>query len=113
MAILSFAITKDAFLKGSKTVTRRDWSDAHFKMWVRLWETDRLVHDAWDNIPRAGGKKIGRLQLTRKPYKEKLVDMPRADLKAEGGICSTVDEFCEIIGKSPKDYVTVIRFKKL
>jgi hypothetical protein len=39
--------------------------------------------------------------------------MPSADLKAEGGICSTLDEFCALTGKSPKDYVTVIRFQKL
>ena len=113
MAILSFAITTEAFLEGKKTVTRRDWSDAHFKMWVRLWESERLVHDAWDNSPRAGGKKIGRLRLTHKPYKEKLAKMPPADLKAEGDICSSLEEFCSIIGKSPRDYVTVIRFEKL
>lgn len=113
MAILSFSITKDEFLKGQKTVTRRDWSDTHFKMWVRMWETNRLVHDAWDNSPRAGGKPIGRLRLTAKPYREKLLHMPPADLRAEGGICSTLDEFCALIGKSPKDYVTVIRFRKL
>lgn len=113
MAILSFSITKQAFLAGRKTVTRRSWSDTHFKMWVRLWESDRLIHDAWDNSPRAGGKRIGRIQLTAKPYKERLLNMPPRDLRAEGGICSTLDEFCRIIGKSPKEYVTVIRFKKL
>lgn len=113
MAILSFAITKDEFLTGKKTVTRRDWSDTHFKMWVGMWEANRLVHDAWDNTPRAGGKRIGRLRLTAKPYREKLINMPSTDLKAEGGMCSTLDEFCALIGKSPRDYVTVIRFQKL
>jgi hypothetical protein len=71
------------------------------------------VHDAWDNSPRAGGKKIGRFELTHKPYKERLADMPPSDLQAEGGICASLDEFCEIIGRSPNDYVAVIRFRKL
>jgi hypothetical protein len=113
VAILSFALTTQEFLRGNKTVTRRSWSDSHFEMWLRLWETNRLVHDAWDNSPRAGGKKIGRLELTHKPYKERLADMPPSDLEAEGGICASLDEFCEIIGRSPNDYVAVIRFRKL
>ena len=113
MAILSFTITKSEFLEGKKTVTRRDWSESHFQMWVRMWEQKRLVHDAWDNSPRAGGKKIGRLRLTAKPYKERLMHMPKRDLIAEGAVCSTLEEFCALIGKSPRDYVTVIRFAKL
>ena len=113
MAILSFALTKREFLSGKKTVTRRAWSDRQFQVWVNMWEADRRVHDAWDNIPRAGGRKIGRLVLTAKPYRERLGRMPEADLRAEGGMCSTVEEFCALIGKSPKDYVTVIRFKRI
>ena len=113
MAILSFTLTKEEFLSGKKTVTRRAWSDEHFRMWVNMWQTQRLVHDAWDNIPRAGGKKIGRLILTAKPYRERLARMPESDLLAEGGMCSTLDEFCALIGKLPNDYVTVIRFQKL
>ena len=113
MAILSFALTKDEFLAGKKTVTRRGWSDDHFKMWVRFWEAGRHVHDAWDNNPRAGGKKIGELILTTRPYKERLDKMPLSDLEAEGGMCSTLDEFYALIRKSPREYVTVVRFYKL
>jgi predicted transcriptional regulator len=113
MAIISFSLTKDEFLAGKKTVTRRDWSDAHFEMWLRLWDAGRHVHDAWDKIPRAGGKKIGELVLTTRPYRERLDKMPLSDLKAEGGMCSTLDEFCRLIQKSPQDYVTVVRFHKL
>ena len=82
-------------------------------MWVRMWESNRRVHDAWDNNPRAGGKKIGRLVLTAKPYRERLGRMRKADLYAEGGMCSTLEEFCALIGKAPRDYVTVIKFQKL
>ena len=113
MAILSFALTKREFLSGLKTVTRRAWSDHQFRMWVNMWESDRRVHDAWDNNPRAGGKRIGRLALTAKPYRERLGQMSEADLRAEGGMCSSLEEFCALIGKSPNDYVTVIRFEKL
>lgn len=113
MAILSFSMTKDEFLQGNKTVTRRSWGDRHFNMWIRLWETERHVHDAWDNIPRAGGRKIGEFRLTARPYREKLKNMPPADLVAEGGMCSSLDEFYELIGRTPEDYVTVVRFEKI
>lgn len=113
MAILSFGITKDEFLSGNKTVTRRDWAESHFRMWVQMWENDRHIHDAYDNVPRAGGTKIGEFRLTQRPYIEKLSDMPMDDLMDEGGMCSTLDEFYKLIGKSPQDYVTVLRFEKV
>jgi len=113
MAILSFSLTKEEFLSGKKTVTRRDWADSYHDMWVRMWETERLVHDAYDNIPRAGGKKIGQVMLIHKPYKEKLSEMPLEDLDAEGGMCSSREEFYSLIGKSPEDIVSVIRFRRV
>jgi hypothetical protein len=113
MAILSFALTKGEFLSGKKTVTRRDWSESHYQTWVRMWDTDRRIHDAYDNIPRAGGSKIGELRLTQRPYRERLSDMPVEDLIAEGGMCSTLAEFYKLIGKSPREYVTVIRFERI
>ena len=113
MAILSFSMTKNEFLKGNKTVTRRNWSDRHFRMWINLWEKSRYIHDAWDNIPIAGGSKIGEFRLTAKPYRERLADMPVEDLAAEGGMCSTLDDFYQLIGMSETDIVTAIRFEKL
>jgi hypothetical protein len=113
MAILSFALTAEEFTSGRKSVTRRDWSDRHLSMWQGLWDTGRLLHQAWDNIPIAGGKPIGELVLTARPYREKLGDMPRADLIAEGGMCSTLQDFCQLIRKSPDDVVAVIRFERV
>lgn len=113
MAILSFSMTKQEFLSGNKTVTRRTWADSYHEMWERMWETNRLVHDAYDNIPRAGGRKIGQFELINKPYREKLSDMPVDDLIAEGGMCSSIEEFIEFIGKNPNDTVSVIRFIKV
>ncbi len=113
MAILSFSKTKEQFIAGEKTVTRRSWADSHFEMWVRLWDSKRLVHDAYDNIPRAGGRKIGKFRLTTRPYKERLADMPKTDLIAEGGICSSLEQFYELIGASSDDFVAVIRFARI
>lgn len=113
MAILSFSLTTEEFLIGKKTVTRRDWADSYHEMWIRMWETNRLIHDAYDNIPRVGGTKIGQIKLIDKPYKEKLSDMPFEDLEAEGGMCSSLEEFYELIGKSPEDTVSVIRFQRI
>lgn len=113
MAIISFSITKEEFLSGKKTVTRRDWAESHFEMWVRMWDTNRRVHDAYDTIPRAGGSKIGEFRLTDRPYMEKLADMPVTDLRAEGGMCSTLQEFYDLVGLDPDHHVTVIRFERL
>lgn len=114
MAIISFALTTKEFLSGRKTVTRRDWSDHHLAMWQAQWDVGRLEHDAWNKSPRSvGGRRIGRFRLMVRPYRERLADMPEGDLFAEGGMCATIDDFCELIGKSPDDVMTVVRFQKL
>jgi hypothetical protein len=113
MAILSFSMTTEEFMQGRKTVTRRAWSDHHFKMWLTLWDSNRHIHDAWDNTPRAGGKKIGEFRLTARPYRERLGDMPSEDLIAEGGMCSSLDDFYRLIDMTPEETVAVIRFEKI
>ena len=113
MAILSFALTCEEFLSGKKTVTRRNWADSHYAMWARLWDTDRHVHDAYDNNPRAGGTKIGRIMLTARPYRERLADMPNEDLIAEGGMCSSLEDFCQLVRMRPEEQVTVLRFRRV
>ena len=112
MAFISYALTVNEFLAGKKTCTRRDWSDHHFKQWCKYWDEGKHVHDAWNKVPYAGGKKIGKFRLTCRPYKEKLADMPVEDLAAEGGMCATFYEFYELIKKGPEDTVVVIRFLK-
>lgn len=113
MAIISFAKTVDELLSDKKTVTRRDWSDKQFEMWCNFWDDGHLIHDAYDKSPRNGGKKISRFELTYRPYRERLEDMPLADLITEGGMCKTVKEFCGFIGKTPDDIVTVIRLRRI
>lgn len=113
MAIISFGLTTKEFLSGRKSVTRRDWSMRQYNMWVRLWNGNNLIHEAWDKLPFAKAKKIGQFRLTAKPNNERLDTMTAQDLIDEGGMCKTVDEFCKLIGKKPEDFVTVIRFEPI
>ena len=112
MASISFALTKDEFLSGRKTVTRRDWPERYRKQWRKWYRDGKVDHTAWDKVPFAGGKRIGTFRLTCEPYLQRLSAMPLSDLEAEGGMVNTIDEFCKLIGKKPSDIVTVIRFEK-
>jgi hypothetical protein len=113
MAILSFAWTTGEFLSGKKTCTRRFWAPAQFARWCKFWDNGKLVHDAWDKVPFAGGKPVGKFELTCRPYLERLGDMPESDLAAEGGMCSTVDDFIRFVGKTADDVPAVVRFRKI
>jgi hypothetical protein len=111
--LISFAWTTPQFLDGTKTVTRRDWSDRTFAQWCRAWDEKRLTHDAWDKNPRCGGKKIGAFALTARPYRERLGDFPAADLAAEGGLWETVQDYIGLQGGDPGKDLVVIRFRKI
>jgi hypothetical protein len=111
--IISFAWTTPQFLAGTKTVTRRDWSDRTLKQWQKAWDKGRLTHDAWDKNPRSGGKKVGQFVLTQRPYRERMADFPESDLVAEGGLWATVEEYQTLQGGDPEKVMVVIRFCKL
>lgn len=108
--IISFAWTTEALLSGKKTCTRRRWSERYFQQWVRAWRQGRLVHDAYDRLPRAGGGKVGEIRLTCEPYRERLRDMSEEDLEAEGGLWDSKEEFIELFGDS-EERVVVVRFE--
>jgi hypothetical protein len=110
---ISFAWTTPQFLDGSKTVTRRDWSDRTFAQWCRAWDEGRLEHDAWDKNPRCKGQKVGRFTLTARPYRERLGDFPESDLAAEGGLWPTVQDYIDLQGGDPDKVLAAIRFRKL
>lgn len=107
--IISFAWTTPALLAGRKTVTRRaGWKPATFKRWQDAWDRQDRLHDAYDRLPRVGGRKVGTIRLTCRPYLEPMRNMPESDLAAEGGLWDTLAEF---IGDSDPDQpVPVIRF---
>lgn len=79
MRIISFAETTDALLAGRKTVTRREWVES----WARKFHAGDLVA-AYDRSPRARGKHVATIRLTRDPYQESAHWAPDTDYEAEG-----------------------------
>lgn len=109
--IISFAWTTGVMLEGKKTCTRRRWSEQYFQQWVRAYQAGRLIHDAYNRSPRAGGKRIGKIRLTCEPYRERLGDMAEKDLEAEGGLWLSKEEFITLFGGDPEEKVVVVRFE--
>jgi len=107
--IISFAWTTDAFLDGTKTVTRRDWNDVY----AMSFHKDEIL-DAYNKSPRAGGCKIGVIRLTIDPYKQKLKFMPDSHFEREGGTRYWSDkaEFIVAMG-GPEKALWVIEFVKI
>jgi hypothetical protein len=106
--IVSFGWTTDEFLAGKKTVTRRLWTEKYFQAWVRAWNNERLIHQAYNKQACYGGKQIGRLELTCCPYREPIIQMPEADCEAEGGKCQSVEEFIEHYFKGDRTLTPVV-----
>ena len=111
--IISFALTTEQFLAGIKTETRRDWVDSTLRAWQRAWDDGRLIHVATDKALYRGGKRIGTFRLTKRPYRQKLSEMTAENLKAEGGMCATIADFCKLVDRDPDDEMTVVHFEKL
>lgn len=111
--IISFALTEREFMSGLKTETRRDWSDRQLSLWQKQWDEGKFIHDGWNKVPLAGGKFISKFRLTKRPYRQKLSEMNKENLKAEGGMCSTLEEFCKLVEQSPEKEMSVIHFEKI
>jgi DNA N-6-adenine-methyltransferase (Dam) len=100
-----------------KCVTRRDWKDSHAAKFTNAFnkaiaEGKQLRVPAIDKGYHAGGKQIGWLLISDRPYKQKLSDMPSHELKAEGGMCTTVAEFATKYFKGDSEKIVwVVRFK--
>ncbi len=77
MNIISFNWTVPALRARAKTCTRRDWAERYAQSFRR----GELVQ-AWDKLPRAGGKRIGTIQLTADPVQTS--DLPITDWVREG-----------------------------
>lgn len=111
--ILSFALTKDEFLSGRKTASRRDWKPEHLRRWQKAWDEGRHVHEAVDKVLFAGGSRIGQFKLTARPFLQPLHQMTPADLQAEGGMCRTVEDFCRFVAQPPTKQMVVLQFLKI
>ena len=108
---ISFSQTSTELLSGKKTCTRRIWKDKTARLFTRYFNEGRSI-PAYDKSPRNGGVEIARILLTSAPYLEKLADMPLEDLDAEGGMCKTVEDFCDRYFQGNLALkVWVIRFK--
>jgi hypothetical protein len=77
--IQSESRTWTAFVAGAKSVTRRVWLPS-----TAAWYQAGKVFDAYDQMPYAGGVRIGRARVTRDAYREHLRDCPDSDYEAEG-----------------------------
>ncbi len=87
MRIISFAWTTQAFLAGTKTVTRRMWKECNVKPGDLM--------QAWDKSPRAKGKRVGTikiLKVDREPLHD-FLQHGEEELKREGGLWKTDGEF--------------------
>jgi hypothetical protein len=98
-------------LYGGKSVTRRTWTKEYARKFIyAYWNTRRLK--ALDKDYRYGGKQIGWLRLTNEPYQESLLEMPAADVVAEGFPELSKEEFIErFFDNNPDLVVWVIRFE--
>lgn len=102
--IISFAWTIQALLDEKKTVTRRDWDDKYAR---RLHKGD--IVDAYDKNPRAGGKHIADIKITKEPYRQCLHDVTDEDVIKEGGLWGSGKKYQEMMGDDRQ--VWVIEFK--
>ena len=98
-------------LYGGKSVTRRTWTSEYAKKFINAyWEMRRIK--ALDKDYRYGGKQIGWLRLTTKPYQESLSEMPIADVALEGFPELSKEEFiAQFFDNNPHEIVWVIRFE--
>ncbi len=79
MKIISFGWTSEALLAGVKTVTRRDWKPS----FVNQWSVGDQAQ-AWDKNPRAGGKRIGTIEMTEPLTRQPTSSMTAQDYIDEG-----------------------------
>ena len=92
-------------------MTRRCWKDSHAKKFANAFHQNKLIK-ALDKDIRYGGKQIGWCRLLCGPYKEQLSAMPQNDLKAEGGMCDSIEQFIQRYFKGNSSLeVWVIRFE--
>lgn len=96
--LISFAWTAPALVFGAKTRTRRNWSPSHAKR----YEFGQVV-EAWDRLPRAGGQKIGDIQIVGELFQEFTRYMTEDDFHKEGLEFMEIHQM-RIQGKTPREF---------
>ena len=115
---LSFSLTyklaqrhnvPDPLLDGTKTVSRRLWSEKNALRWANAFNSGLKLHKAWSHLPFVKGARcLGSFELIYAPYQEKLADMPETDIVLEGGFWKSRQEFIDMLGCSPQTLVWVM-----
>ena len=111
---ISFGKTITELLSGQKTVTRRAWKDNQAYKFIDDWDAKpgEFIYPALTKSYQAGGKRVGYVRLTHRPYQEKLADMPDSDLAAEGLSDLSKQEFInKFFEGNDQQEVWVIRFE--
>lgn len=111
--ILSFALTEKEYRAGIKTMSRRNWKPRTLRVWQRAWDNGRLIHDAANKVLFAGGKRIGKFKLTARPFRQRISEMKAEDLRREGGMCATVEDYCQLVGYRRNKVLSVVEFEKV
>lgn len=114
---ISFAWTSEVFLANQKDMTRRYWKEVHAKKF-----DVGIVVTALDKLPYRGGKKIGEIEIVKRPYQQKTGLMTEVDYRREGLLWMEQNNKT-IRGTKPRkffdgwkeknDLVWVVEFKKL
>lgn len=114
---ISFAWTTEPFLADVKIVTRRYWKFNHAYKFKK-----GMIVDAYDKLPYKGGKKIGKIKITKKPYQSYTGRMTEKDYTLEGLYWMEVNNK-KIKGEKPRvffekwkrknDLVWVVEFEKI
>jgi hypothetical protein len=104
---ISFALTEKEFLAGIKGATRRRWKPVTAKKFRK-----GTLHKAWSRLPRVqGARPLGIIRAKEDAYLQPLQEMTEADLKEEGGMCASVEEFITLVNGTPAEELYVARFE--
>ncbi|MEG4915771.1 hypothetical protein [Microcoleus sp. B7-D4] len=107
---ISFSKTIDELKSGRKTQTRRAWQDDYAKSFIRYFE-EGIPIPALDKGRHRGGRDLGFIKLTQRPYQQYLSEMSPTDLQEEGGMVATVQEFIDKFFDGQDRLVWVLHFE--
>lgn len=109
---ISFAQTIDELISGKKTQTRRAWQDDYAKNFIRYFD-ENIPIPALNKGRHRGGHELGFIRLTQRPYQQYLSEMSASDLREEGGMVATTQEFIDTFFEGQDKLVWVLHFEFL
>ena len=109
---ISFSKTINELISGKKTQTRRAWQDDYAKSFIRYFD-ENIAIPALDKGRHRGGRELGFIKLTQRPYQQYLSEMSATDLQEEGGMVETAQEFIDTFFEGQDKLVWVLHFEFL